>query len=165
MLTDIISVPSLRKKKRASLHSLETPARGTAGMRCIGSPMVTRRSGSGAATRAGAAMRAGAAIDGCGGDAQAAGDCCRPECAAAQRAESTAHGMLECPVAAAVWQWVVDVWEAAAPGAGSGGCASRPLRTAAVLLLGHRSAWDPGGPDVRVRWDVMRLAAIFFHFP
>lgn len=111
----------------------------------------------------GAAMSGGGRTPGSGGDIRSAGDCHRPACAAAQCLEGIAHAMLECPVAATVWQWVADVWAAAAPGGGSGGGgAAGPPRTAAVLLLGDRRAWDPGGPHMRDRWDALRLAALFY---
>lgn len=119
--------------------------------------LVARRSSSGAAARA------AAGVSGSGGDTDTAGYCCRPECAVARCLEGIAHGMLDCPVAAAVWQWLIDVWAAAAPSGGSGGGApGAPPRTAAVLLLGDRRAWDPGGPELRHRWDSMRLAATFY---
>lgn len=118
--------------------------------------LVARHSGSVVAARASASGNAD------GGDGGSAGDCRRPQCAAAHHVEGIAHGMLECPVAAAVWQWVADLWAASAPRAGSGDAARAPPRTAAVLLIGDRRAWDPGGPDLRDRWDVVRLAALFY---
>jgi hypothetical protein len=63
--------------------------------------------------------------------------------------------MYECPVAAAVWEWVAALWAHTANG-------QRPPLTARVLLLGDRSEWDPGGGDSRARWDILRLAAIFY---
>lgn len=71
--------------------------------------------------------------------------------------DGISHRMLRCPVAHAVWSWVAALWVACTG-------ASAPPLTAPVLLLGDVAAWDPGGRQARVRWTILRLAALFFLF-
>ena len=81
--------------------------------------------------------------------------CHQPGCAAAGEHDSISHIFLECPVAQRVTAWLCRLWSAVT---GS----QPPPRTVAVMLLGDRAQWDPGGSALQDLWDIMRLATLFY---
>jgi hypothetical protein len=67
-----------------------------------------------------------------------------------QQLETLSHLFLQCPVAAAVWQWFATVWQQVQPGA------AVPVSSSRVLLLDDSSEWAPP-QDKEQLWTYMRL--------
>lgn len=80
--------------------------------------------------------------------------CHVPGCATAGHAETLSHVFLGCPAAAAVAQWVSQLWAAMTAGPG-------PPCVPQVFLAGDHTVWDPGPGELCVLWDIIRLA--FLH--
>ena len=64
--------------------------------------------------------------------------------------ETLSHLFVQCPVAAAVWQWFAAVWQQVQPGA------AVPVSNSRVLLLDDSSEWAPP-QDKEQLWTYMRL--------
>ena len=78
------------------------------------------------------------------------------ECAAAGDFETLSHIFLSCPVAAAVWSWVAQLWVAVTE-------RRPPVPSMQVHIVGDRAAWDPGdSAGLRELWLILRMATIFY---
>jgi hypothetical protein len=64
--------------------------------------------------------------------------------------ETLSHLFVQCPVAAAVWQWFAAVWQQVQPGA------TVPVSNSRVLLLDDSGEWAPP-QDKEQMWTYMRL--------
>ena len=64
--------------------------------------------------------------------------------------ETLSHLFVDCPVAAAAWQWFAQQWQLVQPGA------AVPVSNAQVLLLDDASVWAPP-MDKQQIWTYMRL--------
>ena len=76
--------------------------------------------------------------------------CAAQQCQQPQQLETLTHLFLECPVAAAVWQWFAQLWQQVQPGA------VVPVGSSRVLLLDDDSVWAPPA-DKQQLWTYMRL--------
>ena len=78
------------------------------------------------------------------------------ECGAAGDIETLSHIFLSCPVAAAVWSWVAQLWVAVTE-------RRPPVPSMQVHIVGDRAAWDPGdSAGLRELWLILRMATIFY---
>ena len=75
-----------------------------------------------------------------------------PHCQPQHIPETITHMFLECPIAAALWQWVAQLWAAF-----SGGQA--PPATAQVLLADDQSQWQPS-TGLQLVWTQIRIATL-----
>ena len=75
--------------------------------------------------------------------------CPAQQCQAPPQLETFTHLLLECPVAAAVWQWFVQLWQQVQPGA------VVPI-SCRLLLLDDFSQWAPP-QDKQLLWTHLRL--------
>jgi hypothetical protein len=63
--------------------------------------------------------------------------CPAQQCQQPPQLETITHLFMECPVAAAVWQWFAQLWQQVQPGA------TVPVGSCRVLLLYDNSVWAP----------------------
>jgi hypothetical protein len=89
------------------------------------------------------------------GACSSAAVCHAPACAAAECPETLSHVFLECPGAAAVAAWVSQLWGAVVQGPG-------PPCVPQVFLADDSAVWDPGPGQLRVLWELIRMAFLFF---
>lgn len=75
--------------------------------------------------------------------------CPAQQCQQAAQLETLSHLFVECPVAAAVWQWFVQLWQQVQPGA------VIPI-SSNLLLLDDFSSWAPP-QDKQLMWTYLRL--------
>jgi hypothetical protein len=75
--------------------------------------------------------------------------CIAQQCQQQQQLETFSHLFIECPVAAAVWQWFAQLWQQVQPGA------VVPI-SSRVLLLDDFSVWAPAA-DKQLLWTHLRL--------
>jgi hypothetical protein len=82
---------------------------------------------------------------------QAAGEftCPAQQCQQQPQLETLSHLFVECPVAAALWQWFVQLWQQVQPGA------VIPI-SSNLLLLDDLSSWAPP-QDKQLMWTHLRL--------
>jgi hypothetical protein len=76
--------------------------------------------------------------------------CPARQCQQPPQLETLTHLFMECPVAAAVWQWFAQLWQQVQPGA------IVPVGSSRVLLLDDDSVWAPPA-DKQQLWTYMRL--------
>jgi hypothetical protein len=76
--------------------------------------------------------------------------CPAPQCQQQPQLETLPHLFVECPVAAAVWQWFAQLWQQVQPGA------VVPVSSSRVLLLDDDSVWAPPSAKQQL-WTHMRL--------
>ena len=75
-----------------------------------------------------------------------------PHCQPQHVPETLTHMFLECPLAAALWQWVAQLWAAF-----SGGEA--PPQTFQVLMADDQTQWRPG-TALQLVWTQIRIATL-----
>jgi hypothetical protein len=75
--------------------------------------------------------------------------CPAQQCQQPPQLETLTHLFVECPVAAAVWQWFVQLWQQVQPGA------IIPI-SSSLLLLDDLSSWAPP-QDKQLLWTHLRL--------
>jgi hypothetical protein len=75
--------------------------------------------------------------------------CPAQQCQQQPQLETFTHLFVECPVAAAVWQWFVQLWQQVQPGV------VVPI-SSSVLLLDDSSVWSPP-VDKQLLWTHLRL--------
>jgi hypothetical protein len=76
--------------------------------------------------------------------------CPAQQCQQPQQLETLTHLFVECPVAAAAWQWFAQLWQQVQPGA------AVPISSSRLLLLDDDSVWAPPVDKQQV-WTYMRL--------
>ncbi len=76
--------------------------------------------------------------------------CPAQQCQQQPQLETLTHLFVECPVAAAVWQWFAQLWQQVQPGA------VVPISSSRVLLLDDDSVWAPPHAKQQL-WTYMRL--------
>ncbi len=76
--------------------------------------------------------------------------CPAQQCQQQPQLETLTHLFVECPVAAAVWQWFAQLWQQVQPGA------VVPVSSSRVLLLDDDSVWAPPHAKQQL-WTYMRL--------
>jgi hypothetical protein len=76
--------------------------------------------------------------------------CPARQCQQQPQLETLTHLFVECPVAAAVWQWFAQLWQQVQPGA------VVPVSSSRVLLLDDDSVWAPPLAKQQL-WTYMRL--------
>ena len=78
--------------------------------------------------------------------------CPAQQCQQPPQLETFSHLFVECPVAAAVWQWFAQLWQQVQPGA------VVPINSR-VLLLDDFSTWAPPA-DKQLLWTQLRLLVL-----
>jgi hypothetical protein len=96
-------------------------------------------------------LTGGQGISGCPGRCvRLVGGCPAQQCQQQPQLETLTHLFVECPVAAAVWQWFAQLWQLVQPGA------VVPVSSSRVLLLDDDSVWAPPLAKQQL-WTYMRL--------